>query len=104
VTLVEPGGASTAFARGSLQLSEPLSAYDETPAAFVRQFRKGLVPLRGDPAKIAARIIDSAAQQPAPLRLVLGSDSYQAVTTALRNRLAQVEPQQATAAGTDADS
>jgi NAD(P)-dependent dehydrogenase (short-subunit alcohol dehydrogenase family) len=104
VTLVEPGGASTAFARGSLQLSEPLTAYDETPAAFVRQFREALVPLRGDPAKIAARIIDSAAQQPAPLRLVLGSDSYQEVTTALRNRLAQVEPQQATAAGTDADS
>ena len=104
VTLVEPGGASTAFSRGSLQLSEPLSAYDGTPAAFVRQFKQGPVPLRGDPAKIAARIIDSAEQQPAPLRLVLGSDSYQAVTGALRNRLAQIEPQEATAAQTDADT
>lgn len=104
VTLVEPGGASTAFARGSLQLGEPLSAYDETPAAFVRQFKEAPVPLRGDPARIAARIIDSAAQQPAPLRLVLGSDSYQTVTTALRHRLAQVAPQQTTAAGTDANS
>ena len=104
VTLVEPGGASTAFSRGSLQLSEPLSAYDGTPAAFVRQFKQGPVPLRGDPAKIAARIIDSTDQQPAPLRLVLGSDSYQAVTGALRNRLAQIEPQQAAAAQTDADT
>ena len=104
VTLVEPGGASTAFSRGSLQLSEPLSAYDGTPAAFVRQFKQGPVPLRGDPAKIAARIIDSAEQQPAPLRLVLGSDSYQAVTGALRNRLAQIEPQEATAAQTDANT
>ena len=104
VTLVEPGGASTAFSRGSLQLSEPLSAYDGTPAAFVRQFKQGPVPLRGDPAKIAARIIDSAEQQPAPLRLVLGSDSYQAVTGALRNRLAQIEPQEATAAQTDAST
>ena len=104
VTLVEPGGASTAFSRGSLQLSEPLSAYDGTPAAFVRQFKQGPVPLRGDPAKIAARIIASAEQQPAPLRMVLGSDSYQAVTAALRNRLAQIEPQQATAAQTDADT
>ncbi|WP_062011302.1 SDR family oxidoreductase [Streptomyces hygroscopicus] len=104
VTLVEPGGARTAFARGSLQLSEPLSAYDGTPAAFVRQFKTPAPPtLGGDPAKIAARIIDSAAQRPAPMRMVLGSDSYQAVTTALRNRLAQVEPQQATAAETDAD-
>ena len=103
VTLVEPGGATTSFASGNLQLSEPMSAYDETPAALVRVFKQGPVPLRGDPAKMAARIIDSAAQQPAPLRLVLGSDSYQAVTAALRNRLAQIEPQQATAAATDAD-
>ena len=104
VTLVEPGGASTAFSRGSLQLSEPLSAYDGTPAAFVRQFRHVAAPVIGDPAKIAARIIDSAEQQPAPLRLVLGSDSYKGVTAALRNRLAQIEPQQATAAQTDADT
>ncbi|SNT32868.1 hypothetical protein SAMN05216276_103491 [Streptosporangium subroseum] len=75
-----------------------------TPAAFVRQFKDAAVPLLGDPAKIAARIIDGAERQPAPLRLVLGSDSYEAVTTALRDRLAQVEPQQAVAAQTDADS
>jgi hypothetical protein len=49
-------------------------------------------------------VIDSVEQQPAPLRLVLGSDSYQAVTAALRKRLAEVEPQQAEAAKTDADS
>ena len=104
VTLVEPSGASTAFARDSLRLGSPLSAYDETPAAFVRRFAQAPVPLRGDPAKIAARIIDSAERRPAPLRLVLGSDAYQAITTALRDRLAQVEPQQATAAQTDADS
>ncbi len=104
VTLVEPGGARTAFARGSLRLSEPLSAYDGTPAAFVRQFKDTAPPLLGDPAKIAARIIDSTAQHPAPMRIVLGSDSYQAVTTAVRNRLAQIEAQQVTAAETDADA
>lgn len=38
------------------------------------------------------------------MRLVLGSDSYQGVTAALRNRLAQVAPQQASAAETDADT
>jgi NAD(P)-dependent dehydrogenase (short-subunit alcohol dehydrogenase family) len=102
VTLVEPGGARTAFAQDSLRLGEPMSAYDGTPAAFVRTVKEGAVPLLGDPAKVAARVIDSAAQRPAPMRLVLGSDSYQAVTAALRNRLAQVEPQQASAAETDA--
>ena len=104
VTLVEPGGASTSFAGGSLQLGEPLSAYEGTPASFVHRIKQAAIPLKGDPAKIAARIIESAAQQPAPLRLVLGSDSYQLITASLRNRLAQVEPQQATAAETDADA
>ena len=104
VTLVEPGGARTAFTTTSLRLSAPLAAYDGTPAAFVHGFGDRPVPVPGDPAKMATRIIDSVAQQPAPLRLVLGSDSYEAVTTALRSRLAQVEPQQATAVETDADS
>ncbi|BBA97457.1 putative short chain dehydrogenase/reductase [Actinacidiphila reveromycinica] len=106
VTLVEPGGARTEFARGNLRLSEPLAAYDGTPAAFVRQFRDGVaatVPVIGDPGKMADRIIASADERPAPLRLVLGSDSYAASTAALRARLAQVEPQEAAAASTDAD-
>ncbi len=104
VTLVEPGGARTAFSGSSLQLSEPLAAYDGTPAAMVRAFRHTRIPVPGDPVKVAAKVINSAAQKPAPMRLVLGSDSYQGVTTALRNRLAQVEPQQASAAETDADT
>lgn len=104
VTLVEPGGARTAFSRGSLQLSEPLAAYDGTPASAVQAFRHMQVPVPGDPVKVAAKVIDSAARTPAPMRLVLGSDSYQGVTAALRARLAQVEPQRASAAETDADT
>ncbi len=104
VTLVEPGGARTAFAGSSLQLSEPLPAYDNTPAAAVRAFKDIAVPVPGDPAKVAAKIIDSASQRPAPMRVVLGSDCYQGATAALRNRLAQIEPQQASAAQTDASA
>ncbi|NEB36506.1 SDR family oxidoreductase [Streptomyces sp. SID14515] len=104
VTLVEPGGARTSFSGSSLQLSEPLAAYDGTPAAMVRAFRHTRIPVPGDPVKVAAKVIDSAEQKPAPMRLVLGSDSYQAGTAALRNRLAQVEPQRASAAETDADT
>jgi hypothetical protein len=58
-------------------------------------------PPLGDPARMAASIIASAGEQPAPLRLVLGSDAYKFVTTALRERLAQIEPQQVAAAATD---
>lgn len=104
VTLVEPGGSRTSFAGGSLRLSEPLPAYAGTPAALVHSFKDRPVPVRGDPAKVAEKVIESADQRPAPMRLVLGSDSYRGATTALRNRLAQVEPQQAGAAQTDADT
>jgi NAD(P)-dependent dehydrogenase (short-subunit alcohol dehydrogenase family) len=104
VTLVEPHGASTEFGRGSLQVGEPLPAYDATPASFVRHIKNGAVPLAGDPAKIAARIIAGAEQEPAPMRLVLGKASYEASAAALRDRLAQVESQKTTAAETDTDS
>lgn len=104
LTIVEPGGARTSFAGGSLQLSEPLAAYDDTPAAAVRVFKDMAVPVPGDPVKVAARIIDSASRQPAPMRLVLGSDCYRSATAALRTRLAQIEPQRAGAAETDADA
>ncbi|WP_236790623.1 SDR family oxidoreductase [Amycolatopsis sp. GM8] len=101
VTLVEPGGARTAFGQ-ALQIGEPLAAYEGTPAGFVHTFQEKRPEGVGDAAKIATRVIESVDQQPAPLRLVLGSDCYQVVTGALRARLAQVEPQQATAAETDA--
>ena len=101
VTIVEPGGARTEFRFGSLQIAEPLAAYDGTPAAMVRGAKDRSRPPLGDPAKMATLIIDSAGQEPAPLRLVLGSDAYRFVTAALRERLAQIEPQEAAAATTD---
>lgn len=104
VTIVEPGGARTSFAYGSVQLAEPMSAYDDTPAAALRVLADGNVPIPGDPARMAARVLASADQQQSSLRLVLGSDSYQSITTALRDHLTQVEPQGDSAASTDADS
>jgi NAD(P)-dependent dehydrogenase (short-subunit alcohol dehydrogenase family) len=101
VTIVEPGGARTEFRFDSLQIAEPLAAYDGTPAAMVRGAKDRSRPPLGDPAKMATIIIDSAGQEPAPLRLVLGSDAYRFVTAALRERLAQIEPQEAAAATTD---
>ncbi|MEV4345826.1 SDR family oxidoreductase [Actinoplanes sp. NPDC049596] len=102
VTLVEPGGARTEFAGDSLRRGTPLSAYDGTPAAFVRTLAGDGALLPGDPAKIAERVIASVEQEPAPLRLILGSDSYQASVAAVRARLAQIEAQRAAAAQTNA--
>ncbi|MGB4780237.1 SDR family oxidoreductase [Microbacterium sp.] len=103
VTIVEPGGARTSFAHGSLRLAEPMSAYDDTPAAALRILRDGNIPISGSPARIAAGIIASLEQHPAPLRLVFGADAYQGIVTQLRDRLHQIEPQQKSAAAADSD-
>ncbi|GAA4739149.1 SDR family oxidoreductase [Modestobacter marinus] len=102
VTIVEPGAARTGFGATGLRVAEPLDAYDSSPAAYVHGFRDGGLPgVIGDPARMAAAMIASVDQSPAPLRLVLGSDSWAAVTASLEARLEQVRGQRATAGATD---
>jgi hypothetical protein len=55
----------------------------------------------GDPAQMATAMIASVDQDPAPRRLVLGSDAYQAIETSLTARLADVRTQRESAAATD---
>ncbi|MFQ1000586.1 SDR family oxidoreductase [Modestobacter sp. SSW1-42] len=102
VTIVEPGGARTDFGHGGLRFAEPLAAYDVSPAAAVRAFRDGGPPgVVGDPGRMAAAMIASVDQSPAPLRLVLGSDAWTAITGSLEARLADVRRQRDTAPATD---
>jgi NAD(P)-dependent dehydrogenase (short-subunit alcohol dehydrogenase family) len=87
VTIVEPGGARTEFRYGSAQVATPMPVYDATPAhAFMRMLdpRNRLAP--GDPARMAARIIESVELEPAPLRMVLGSMALEATLKTLRQR------------------
>ena len=60
--------------------------------------KNGLAP--GDPARMAARIIESADQEPAPLRLVLGSQALE-TTVGVLKRIAGFEAQRDLAASTD---
>jgi len=102
MTLIEPGGARTAFRYGSAQLAELMPIYDDTPApSFVRMLdpKSGLAP--GDPARIAARIIESVDLEPAPLRMILGSQALPSTLAPLRQRIASFEAQTALAASTD---
>ena len=102
MTIVEPGGARTEFRYGSAQVAEPMPVYDKTPAhGFLRMLdpRNGLAP--GDPARMAARIIESVDVSPAPLRMVLGSQALQGTLSTLRKRIADFEGQTALAASTD---
>lgn len=102
MTIVEPGGARTEFRYGSAQVAELLPVYDATPAhSFLRMLdpKNGLAP--GDPTRMAARIIESVETEPAPLRLVLGSQALASTLSALRTRIADFETQTELAASTD---
>jgi NAD(P)-dependent dehydrogenase (short-subunit alcohol dehydrogenase family) len=102
VTMVEPGGARTEFRYGSARVAQLMPDYDDNPAhAFLQMLdpANGLAP--GDPARMAARIIDGVDTEPAPLRMVLGSRALQSTIETLRARLADFETQTALAASTD---
>jgi NAD(P)-dependent dehydrogenase (short-subunit alcohol dehydrogenase family) len=102
MTIVEPGGARTDFRYGSAQVAAPMPEYDGNPAhAFVRMLdpEKGLAP--GDPARMAARIIESVDVESAPLRMVLGSQALEGTLATLRARIAGFEAQRELAASTN---
>jgi NAD(P)-dependent dehydrogenase (short-subunit alcohol dehydrogenase family) len=102
VTIVEPGGARTDFRYGSAQVATSLPAYDGNPAhAFQKMLdpANGLAP--GDPARMAAAIIASVDHQPAPMRIVLGSQALESTIEVLNDRVADFEAQRGLAASTD---
>lgn len=102
VTIVEPGGARTEFRYRSAQVAAPIPAYAGTPArSFERMLdpANGLAP--GDPALIAAAIIDSVDVTPAPLRILLGSQALDITVATLEKRVAGFLAQKALAASTD---
>ena len=101
VTIVEPGGARTEFRYGSAHVANLMPEYDHVHG-FLNMLdkSKGLAP--GDPAKMAARIIESADKDPAPLRMVLGSQALAATIERLEERIADYKTQTELAASTDA--
>ena len=102
VTIVEPGGARTEFRYGSAQVAKLMPIYDQTPAhSFLRMLDPKSGPAPGDPARMAARIIESVDVEPAPLRMVLGSQALESTITTLRKRIASFEAQTKLAASTD---
>jgi NAD(P)-dependent dehydrogenase (short-subunit alcohol dehydrogenase family) len=102
MTIVEPGGARTEFRYGSAQVATLMPLYDETPAhSFLRMLDPKNGPAPGDPARMAARIIESVDVEPAPLRMVLGSQALESTLTTLHKRIAGFEAQTELAASTD---
>ena len=100
ITIVEPGGARTEFRYGSAHVAKLMLEYDHVHG-FLNMLdpTKGLAP--GDPAKMAARMIESVDIEPAPLRQVYGSQALAATIKKLEERVADYRTQTELAASTD---
>ena len=100
VTIVEPGGARTEFRYGSAHVAKLMPEYASCHG-FLNMLdpSKGLAP--GDPVKMASRIIESVDKNPAPLRMVLGSQALRATIERLETRIADYKTQTELAASTD---
>ena len=100
ITIVEPGGARTEFRYSSAHVANLIPEYDHVHG-FLNMLdpSKGLAP--GDPSKMAARIIESVDKEPAPLRMVLGSQALSATIQRLEERVADYKTQTELAASTD---
>lgn len=102
MTIVEPGGARTEFRYGSAHVANLMKEYDENPAhAFMKMLdpANGLAP--GDPARMAARIIESVDQPDTPLHMVLGSQALASTIDTIEKRLAEYQTEKELAASTD---
>ncbi|WP_018897906.1 SDR family oxidoreductase [Rhizobium sp. 2MFCol3.1] len=102
VTIVEPGGARTEFRYGSAKVANLMPIYDNNPAHTFLQMldpQNGLA--AGDPVRMATRIIESVDIEPAPLRMVLGSQALASTIDTLKARIANFETQADLAASTD---
>jgi NAD(P)-dependent dehydrogenase (short-subunit alcohol dehydrogenase family) len=103
-TIVEPGAARTGFRNRSAIVGPRIPAYDISPSRRINHIvNDPSIISPGDPNKMVDGMIASVEQNPAPLRLALGSDTYAYVTKALTTRLAQLEAQRDLACSTDSD-
>lgn len=102
ITIVEPGGARTEFRYGSAHVANLMKEYDNNPAhAFLKMLdpANGLAP--GDPARMAARIVESVDNDDTPLHMVLGSQALQSTIETMEKRLTEYKSETDLAASTD---
>jgi NAD(P)-dependent dehydrogenase (short-subunit alcohol dehydrogenase family) len=103
VMTVEPGAFRTrAYAGFSEQpveesITEYRSMLEEVRAAMIDQ--DGVQP--GDPRRGARAVLEAMAEDPAPRRLVLGSDGFDVVVSTLEDSLAEIRTHEALSRGAD---
>src|SRR3954464_5440768 len=101
VTIIEPGGFRTDFAGSSQTILADNPAYASTVGAVAEFQRKDDGAQPGDPQKAAAAILKVASLDEPPLRLLLGSDAFRAVSEADRARAENDRKWQALSESTD---
>ncbi|MHC4051920.1 SDR family NAD(P)-dependent oxidoreductase [Bradyrhizobium sp. 25ACV] len=101
VTIVEPGGFRTGFARVAHATDEGRPEYDAVVGAAVRMQRDYDGRQPGDPAKAAAVVLKLADMKRPPLRIALGSDAVNAIAATDRLRLEELEKWRTLSVSTD---
>jgi len=87
VTVLEPGGMRTDWAGSSMRVAPISEPYRPTVGAMAALHDGiGSGSALGDPAKVAQVVLDVAAMDEPPLRLILGSEAYAYATAAARAR------------------
>ena len=74
VTVLEPGGMRTDWAGSSMSIPPISEPYDATVGARARMMQTWIP--AGDPARVAKVVLEVAAMDEPPLRLLLGTDAY----------------------------
>jgi NAD(P)-dependent dehydrogenase (short-subunit alcohol dehydrogenase family) len=81
VTLLEPGGMQTDWAGSSMQIPPISAPYQSTVGAMAATHNATNLSL-GDPAKVARVVLQVAAMDDPPSRLILGSEAFAYATAA----------------------
>jgi NAD(P)-dependent dehydrogenase (short-subunit alcohol dehydrogenase family) len=83
VTVLEPGGMQTDWAGSSMSVPPVSEPYQPTVGAMAAMHNGDNIML-GDPAKVAQVVLEVAAMDEPPLRLILGSEALAYATAAAR--------------------
>jgi NAD(P)-dependent dehydrogenase (short-subunit alcohol dehydrogenase family) len=83
VTVLEPGGMQTDWAGSSMRVPPISEPYQPTVGGSAAMHNTEALSL-GDPAKVAQVVLQIAAMDDPPLRLILGSEAYTYATAAAR--------------------
>ena len=87
VTVLEPGGMQTDWAGSSMRVAPISEPYQPTVGVMARAHEEiGSGSALGDPAKVAQVVLEVAAMDDPPLRLILGSEAYAYATAAASAR------------------